>query len=134
MLRCATVFVCLAATLMLCPASAQAQYFGRNKVQTARLEFRTLHTEHFDTYYYPEEERVTRQAARMAERWYARYSELLDDTLTQRQVIVLYSSHPDFTQTNVSAGAVSEGTGGFTERLKSRIVLPFSPGLGENGR
>ena len=67
----------------------------------------------------------------MAERWYARYSELLDDTFTQRQVIVLYASHPDFAQTNVSAGAVSEGTGGFTERLKSRIVLPFSPGLGE---
>ena len=132
MVRCASVLVCLATTtLLLSPASADAQYFGRNKVQNARLEFRTLRTEHFDIYYYPEEERVTRQAARMAERWYARYSELLDDTFTQRQVIVLYASHPDFTQTNVSAGAVSEGTGGFTERLKSRIVLPFSPGLGE---
>ena len=131
MLRCATVFVCLAATLLLHPASATAQYFGRNKVQNTRLEFRTLRTEHFDIYYYPEEENVTRQAARMAERWYARYSQLLDHSFTHRQPIVLYASHPEFTQTNVSPGAISEGTGGFTERVRSRVVMPFAPGLGE---
>src|SRR3954464_7363779 len=118
MLRCATVLVCLATTtLLFSPLPAHAQYFGRNKVQKGHLEFQTLQTEHFDIYYYPEEEQVTRQAARMAERWYARYSELLDDTFTHRQAIVLYASHPDFTQTNVSAGMVDEGTGGFTERV-----------------
>jgi len=131
MFRCATVFVCLAAMTVLLPPPAAAQYFGRNKVQTARLEFRTLQTEHFDIYYYPEEEQVTRQAARMAERWYARYAQLLDNTFTHRQAIVLYASHPDFTQTNVSPNMVDEGTGGFTERIKSRIVMPFAPGLGE---
>ena len=131
MFRYATVFVCFAATLLMYPASARAQYFGRNKVQNTRLEFRTLRTEHFDIYYYPEEENVTRQAARMAERWYARYSELLDHTFTRRQPIVLYASHPEFAQTNVNPGTISEGTGGFTERVRSRIVLPFAPGLGE---
>ena len=132
MFRCATVLVCLAATtLSAIPRPAAAQYFGRNKVQNGRLEFRTLQTDHFDIYYYPEEEQVTRQAARMAERWYARYSELLDDTFTHRQAIVLYASHPHFTQTNVSPATLDEGTGGFTERVKSRIVMPFAPGLGE---
>ncbi len=132
MFRCATVLVCLAATtLLVIPRPADAQYFGRNKVQNGRLEFRTLQTEHFDIYYYPEEEQVTRQAARMAERWYARYSELLDDSFTHRQAIVFYASHPDFTQTNVSPGTIDEGTGGFTERVKSRIVMPFAAGLGE---
>src|SRR5512147_3341547 len=107
MFRCATVLVCLAATaLLIVPGSAGAQYFGRNKVQSSRLDFRTLHTEHFDIYYYPEEERMTRQAARMAERWYARYSELLDHTFTHRQPIVLYASHRDFSQTNVSSETV----------------------------
>ena len=130
MSRCAAVFVCLATTVFSA-ASADAQYFGRNKVQNGRLEFRTLRTEHFDIYYYPEEEQASRQAARMAERWYARYSVLLDDTFDHRQAIVLYASHPDFSQTNVSAGAPGEGTGGFTERIKSRIVLPFAAGLGE---
>src|SRR5436190_3512904 len=132
MFRSSTVLVCLAtATLSLLASTAGAQYFGRNKVQNGSLEFRTLHTEHFDIYYYPEEEEVTRQAARMAERWYARFSELLDHQFTHRQPIVLYASHRDFTQTNVSSGTVDEGTGGFTERLKSRIVMPFAPGLGE---
>src|SRR6266850_2386494 len=132
MVRCASGFVCLATMILLmCPAAADAQYFGRNKVQAARLDFRTLSTEHFDIYYYPEEEQVTRQAARMAERWYARYSELLDHTFAHRQPIVLYASHPDFAQTNVNPGVIGEGTGGFTERLRSRVVLPFAPGLGE---
>ncbi len=100
MSRCAAVLVCLAT--VFAAASADAQYFGRNKVQNGRLEFRTLRTDHFDIYYYPEEEQATRQAARMAERWYARYSTLLDDSFTHRQVIVLYASHPDFARTNVS--------------------------------
>ncbi len=129
MSRCAAVLVCLATLFAAAPADAQ--YFGRNKVQNGRLEFRTLRTDHFDIYYYPEEEQATRQAARMAERWYARYSSLLDDKFTHRQVIVLYASHPEFAQTNISAGAPGEGTGGFTERLKSRIVMPFAAGLGE---
>src|SRR4030095_15575771 len=96
MFRCATVLVCLATTtLLFSPCPAGAQYFGRNKVQSSRLEFRTLRTEHFDIYYYPEEEDATRQAARMAERWYARYSELLDHTFTRRPPIVLYARHPE---------------------------------------
>src|SRR4029079_17644557 len=131
MFRHATVFVCFAATLLMYPASARAQYFGRNKVQNTRLAFRTPRTEHLDIYYYPQEENFTRQAARMAERWYARYSELLDHTFTRRQPIVLYASHPEFAQTNVNPGTISEGTGGFTERIRSRIVMPFAPGLGE---
>src|SRR2546423_12663041 len=110
MSRCATVLVCLAATsLLFSPRSAGAQYFGRNKVQNGSLEFRTLQTEHFDIYYYPEEEQATREAARMAERWYARYAELLNHTFTHRQPVVLYASHPDFVQTNVSDESLGEG-------------------------
>ena len=36
------------------PCSLQAQYFGRNKVQWEDFDFKTLRTEHFDIYYYPE--------------------------------------------------------------------------------
>src|SRR6187200_823440 len=111
--------------------TAEAQYFGRNKVYYDQLDFRLLQTEHFDIYYYQEEEAASRQAARMAERWYTRYSRLFDHTFTQRQPLILYASHPHFAQTNVTPGAVSEGTGGFTERTKSRIALPFAAGLGE---
>ena len=32
------------------------KYFGRNKVQYREFDFKVLKTDHFDIYYYPEEE------------------------------------------------------------------------------
>ena len=58
-----------------------AQYFGRNKVEYVDFDFRILATEHFDVYYYPREERAARMAAQLAERWYARFSTLLNHDL-----------------------------------------------------
>jgi hypothetical protein len=130
MVRFAAVVVCLCAALVDA-RPAQAQYFGRNKVHYDRLDFRVLRTEHFDIYYYAEEEEATRHAARMAERWYARFSALLQHTFSERQPLVLYASHPHFAQTNITPSAPAEGTGGLTERLKSRIAMPFAAGLGE---
>ena len=42
---------------------ADAQYFGRNKVEYHDFDFRILETEHFDVYYYPREERAALDAA-----------------------------------------------------------------------
>jgi hypothetical protein len=44
---------------------------------------------------------------------------------------VLYASHPDFEQTNVIQGELGEGTGGVTEPLKRRIVLPLAGPLAD---
>ena len=49
-----------------------AQYFGQNKVQYRTFDFRIIQTEHFEVYYYPAERVAALDAARMAERWYAR--------------------------------------------------------------
>src|SRR5687768_13868092 len=117
--------------LLAAASGADAQYFGRNKVHYDRLDFRLLQTDHFDIHYYAEEEAATRHAARMAERWYVRFSRLLDHQFDRRQPLILYASQPHFAQTNLTAGSPGEGTGGFTERNKSRIAMPFAPGLGE---
>jgi Tol biopolymer transport system component len=109
---------------------ASAQYFGRNKVQYEDFDFKVLATEHFDIYYYPEEEAAVRLAARMAERWYARLSKLLRHELSGRQPLILYAAHPHFQQTNVLSG-IGEGTGGVTEGLRRRIIMPFAGGLAE---
>jgi Tol biopolymer transport system component len=85
-----------------------------------------LKTEHFDIYYYPEEEAATRMVARMAERWYGRLSRLLGHELRGRQPLILYASGPHFRQTNTVQGAIGEGTGGVTEAYKRRIVLPLA--------
>src|SRR5258706_15492598 len=37
------------------PSPLAAQYFGRNKVQYGRFDFKIIQTEHFDVYYYPAE-------------------------------------------------------------------------------
>ena len=38
------------------PALLQAQYFGRNKVQYTKFDFKVIQTEHFDVYFYEREE------------------------------------------------------------------------------
>ena len=114
------------------PASADAQYFGRNKVQYKSFDFQVLETEHFDIYYYPEGEQIVGEAGRMAERWYARIGRLLDHQLDGRQPLILYLSHPDFEQTNAIFGEIGESTGGVTEVLKRRIVLPLAGTLNES--
>jgi Tol biopolymer transport system component len=123
----AAVTVAVALTLAVpAPALAQGGYFGRNKVQYQEFDFKTLATEHFDIYFYPEEEEAARIAARLAERWYTRLSHLLGHELRGRQPLVLYASGPHFRQTNTIEGELGEGTGGVTEAAKRRIVLPFA--------
>jgi hypothetical protein len=110
---------------------AAAQYFGQNKVQYRTFDFQVLKTEHFDIHFYPEEADTAREVARLAERWYARLSKVLDHELSSRQVLVLYAAHPHFEQTNVVEGTLGEGTGGVTESLKRRIVMPVGAGLAD---
>src|SRR5687767_14317736 len=113
---------------------AAAQYFGRNKVEYENFDFQVLATEHFDIYYYPQEAGAARMAARLAERWYARLSTLLNHSFDRRQPLVLYGSQAEFAQTNIVSGMVSDSIGGVTEGARRRIVMPFAPTLAETDR
>jgi len=115
----------LALGLLLAGTSPlHAQYFGRNKVQYQTFKFQVLKTQHFDIYYYPEEKDAAVHAARMAERWRARLGTIFAHDLTGQQAIILYASPSEFQQTNAIQGELGEGTGGVTEALRRRIVLP----------
>jgi Tol biopolymer transport system component len=118
-------------TVAAAPRASAQQYFGRNKVQYKDLKFQVLKTEHFDIYYYPEEREGIDIAARMAERWYVRLERILGHQLRGRQPLVLYASHVDFEQTNAIPGELGEGTGGVTEPLRRRIVLPLGGPLAD---
>ena len=113
------------------PATAGAQYFGRNKVEYRDFDFRILATRHFDIYYYAAEEPAARLAASMAERWYTRLSTVLQHELDRRQPLVVYGSQAEFAQTNVVSGLISDSIGGVTEAQRRRIVLPFAPTMAE---
>jgi Tol biopolymer transport system component len=110
--------------LAAAPAPLLGQYFGRNQVQYQTFDFRVLKTPHFDVYYYPEEEAASRDAGRMAERWYARLSRVLDYEFEHKQPLILYASHPHAEQTTIVQGGLGEGTEGVTEVFKQRIVIP----------
>src|SRR5216117_3722658 len=109
---------------------AAAQYFGQNKVQYRSFNFQSIQTEHFDIYYYPDERGGALDAARMAERAYARLSRILHHQFQSRKPIILYASQSDFQQTNV-VDATGEGLGGVTEFFKHRAVLPFTGSYAE---
>ena len=121
----------LLGALSLLALPAAAQYFGRNAVQYENFHFKILKTQHFDVYFYDKEAASAAESARMAERWYARLSTVLRHQLTGRQPLILYSDHPDFEQTNVLGEQPGEGTGGVTESLKRRIILPMGASLAE---
>src|SRR5262249_19086529 len=111
--------------LVLAPSAVQAQYFGRQKVQYENFDWRVMTTTHFDVHYYPEEEPVTTDAARMAERWDSRLSKAFQHEF-KKKPLIFYADHPDFQQTNVIGGMLSEGTGGVTEGLRNRVIMPFT--------
>lgn len=106
-------------------ASADAQYFGRNKVQWESFDFKVLETEHFEIYYYDDAAPVIEDVGRMAERWYERLSAVFEHEF-EKKPIVLYANHPDFQQTNTTTGFVGEGTGGFTDAFINRVVMPLT--------
>ncbi|MEO6223126.1 MAG: hypothetical protein ABIP90_07730 [Vicinamibacterales bacterium] len=116
---------------VLVPALAQAQYFGRNKVQYRSFKFQVLKTEHFDVFYYPEEAEGAAIVGRMAERWRWRLTHFFSHDLRGRQSLILYAAPAHFRQTNAIEGLVGEGTGGATEALKRRIVLPMAGSLAD---
>jgi len=118
-----------AALALFGAAPLAAQYFGKNKVQYQAFDFKIIQTEHFEVYYYPAERTAALDAARMAERWYARLSRILHHQFQGRKPIILYASQSDFQQTNITD--VFEGLQGSTDFFKHRMVLPFTGSYAE---
>jgi len=117
--------------LLLTPAPADAQYFGRNQVQWEDFGFHKIETAHFDIYYYPQDNETVRDASRMAERWYGRLSRQFHHQFQERKPLIFYNSSADFQQTPIGGGLIGQGTGGFTEPLKSRLVMPLTGSYAE---
>jgi Tol biopolymer transport system component len=111
--------------LVACALPAQAQYFGRQKVQYERFNWQVMDTDRFEIHFYDDMLPVTQDAARMSERWYERLSRAFQHEF-ERKPIIFYADHPDFQQTNTTFGMLTEGTGGFTEALRNRVVMPFT--------
>src|SRR5256712_3274242 len=106
-------------------AAAQFGYFGQNKIQYRRFDWRVLRGEHVDLYYYPEEEELGRVALAYAEASYDTLERRFNHAVTRRIPLIVYASHTDFEQTNILPFIPPDGLLGVTEFLRRRVALPF---------
>ncbi|WP_423148212.1 tolB protein precursor [Rubrolithibacter danxiaensis] len=115
--------ICLLLTSVL-PSSAQAQYFGQNKVRYKNLKFKVHQTPHFELYYYLKNEDFIKRFLKESEVWYDLHQQVFRDTFSKKNPIILYANHPEFQQTTALQGDISVGTGGVTEGMKNRVIMP----------
>ncbi len=105
--------------------TSNAQYFGQNKVRYKNLKFKVFQTPHFDFYHYLKNDSLVKSFAQEAEAWYELHQQVFRDTFKKPNPIILYNNHPDFQQTTVINGEIGVGTGGVTEGLKNRVIMPI---------
>jgi WD40 repeat protein len=111
-------------TLVAFSFTAKAQYFGQNKVRYKNLKFKIYKTPHFEIYYYIKNDSMIKRFAQESELWYTLHQQVFRDTFKKPNPIILYANHPDFQQTTAIDGSIDVGTGGVTEGLKNRVVMP----------
>jgi hypothetical protein len=113
--------------LLLVPATSSAQVqFGKNKVHYESLQWQVFETPHVRLHYYTEEESLARVAAALAESTCLEFDTRFRMTPRQPIPLLLYSSHHLFQQTNAVSSFISEGTGGLTELIKGRVLVPHT--------
>lgn len=117
--------------LLLISVTGYSQYFGRNKPGYKVFKYETLHTPNFEIYHYFKEDTFINRFAEWAEEWYSMHSAVFDDTIRFKNPLILYDSHADFQQTTAISGMVGTTTGGVTESLKNRVIMPVAPTLSQ---
>ncbi len=99
--------------------------FGENKVQYKNHTWYFVRTEHFDIYFDQNGFKIADFAVKAAEDALSSIEKDLQYKIQNRIPIILYDSHNDFQETNTTSGFLGQGTGGFTEPFKNRVVFPF---------
>ncbi len=115
----------------LWPADSQAQYFGRNKPGYKSFKFDVTHTPNFEIYHYLKNDSLLTNFANWSEEWFYMHQRVFKDTFKTKNPIILYSHHSDFQQTNAINSIIGTTTGGVTESLKNRVVMPVAPTLAQ---
>ena len=123
-LACAVIATLVLVAVSARPAASQA--FGQNKVQYDRLDWAVLETPHLRVHYYAQEESLARGLAAFAESVAVEFDGRFSMKPTQKIPLLLYSTHHLFQQTNATPSMLSESTGGLTELIKGRVLVPHT--------
>ncbi len=103
----------------------RAQDFGQNKIQYTNFVWQQIQSPHFDVYFYQGGQTIAEFTADEAESSYVKLKRDINYELVDRISIVVYNSHADFEETNISPEIQPTAVGGFTEFFKNRVVIPF---------
>ena len=120
------ILIFLLMFLWISAACSHAQYFGKNKPSYRTFDFQVSQTDHFNIYHYLQDSSRIRFLGSLAEQWYRYHRKILVDTFRTESPIIIYRNHADFQQTTAIMGDIGVGTGGVTEGLKRRVVMPFT--------
>ncbi|HEY8510683.1 MAG TPA: tolB protein precursor [Cyclobacteriaceae bacterium] len=104
---------------------ANAQHFGRNKPSYEKFDFKVRHNPNFKLYHYLKNDSLLEAFSAAAEEWYHAHQQVFLDTFALPSPFILYANHADFWQTSALLGTVSIGTGGVTEGLRNRVIMPM---------
>ncbi|MBN1781828.1 PD40 domain-containing protein [bacterium] len=99
--------------------------FGKNKVQYRDFDWKYVQSKHFDVYYYGDAHHLATFCADVAETSYVSLKKDFKHDIQERIPILIYNTHNEFQQTNVTYSDIEESVGGFTEIFKDRVVIPF---------
>jgi Tol biopolymer transport system component len=103
---------------------AQGQYFGQNKPRNKKFDFQVLQSPHYELYHYFNDRTVPDKLLINSEHWYKLHQEVFKLAFIKPNPLIIYKNHPDFQETTAIGGQISEGTGGVTEGMRTRVVMP----------
>lgn len=113
-------------TLLVLNLSTQAQYFGGNKPLYKRFDYNVYNTPNFEIYHYFNNDSLLNKLSQTSEKWYWMHYQVFRDSIKERNPLIIYPNHGDFQQTTAISSEVGVGTGGVTEALKNRVILPVT--------
>jgi Tol biopolymer transport system component len=119
----ALAFACVVA--LAASSSAQGDWFGKNKIQYKQFEWYVLKTPHFDINFPGGYRDLAARTGVILEAGYDKLSIDLSHRVAWRIPVIIYGSHSDFQQTNVTWSIIPEGVQAFAEPMRKRMVLHF---------
>lgn len=117
--------------ILVFQGNLSAQYFGRNKPSYGNFDFKVLQTPHFEIYHYLSHDSTASMIAKWSEDWYGMHLKMFKSPFQSRNPLIIYSNQSDFQQTNAVSGLIGVGTGGVTESVKNRIIMPLASTLSQ---
>ncbi|MEE9227157.1 MAG: hypothetical protein V3U66_05430, partial [Acidobacteriota bacterium] len=99
--------------------------YGKNKIAYDKFSWHVYTSPHFDIYYYPEEEAFLEKIVSFAESNYVTLSEIFDHEIKFRIPLIIYKTHGEFEQTNITLQFIPQAVAAFAEPLRNRMVLPI---------